>query len=79
VGYTSKSYSKAEKSYTTYNKEMLGVMRGLEKWWSLLIGAAEPFKIWTDHQNLTYFQEPQKLTSRQVDWTTKLQDYNFMI
>jgi hypothetical protein len=61
IGYTSKSYSDVEKGYTTYDKEMLGIMRGLEEWRSLLIGAVEPFKIMTDHQNLTYFQEPQKI------------------
>jgi hypothetical protein len=55
IGYASKSYNEAEKSYTTYDKEMLGVMRGLEEWRSLLIGTAEPFEIWTDHRNLTYF------------------------
>jgi hypothetical protein len=79
VGYASKLYSEAEKGYTTYDKEMLGVMRGLEDWRNLLIGTSEPFKIMTDHQNLTYFREPQKLTLRQVNWMTKLQDYNFMI
>jgi hypothetical protein len=79
VGYHSKSYNEAEKNYTTHNKEMLAIMRGLEEWRSLLIGAQEPFEIHTDHQNLTYFQEPQKLTSRQVNWTTKLQDFNFTI
>jgi hypothetical protein len=68
-----------EKSYTTYDKEMLAVMRGLEAWRSLLIGVAQPFKILTDHRNLTYFQEPQKLMARQVNWTTKLQDFNFII
>jgi hypothetical protein len=26
-----------------------------------------------------YFWKPQKLTSRQVNWKMKLQDYNFMI
>jgi hypothetical protein len=79
VGYASRSYNEAKKSYTTYDKEMLGVMRGLEEWRSLLLGAVKPFEIWTDHQNLTYFREPQKLTSRQVNWMTKLQDYNFVI
>jgi hypothetical protein len=79
VGYASKSYNDAKKSYTTYDKEMLRVMRGLEEWRSLLIGAAEPFEIWTNHRNLTYFCELQKLTSRQVNWTTKLQDFNFTI
>jgi hypothetical protein len=79
VGYHSKSYNKAEKNYTTYDKEMLAIMRALEEWRSLLIGAHEPFEVHTDHCNLTYFQEPQKLMSHQVNWTTKLQDYNFVI
>jgi hypothetical protein len=79
VSYASKSYNDSEKNYKIYNKEMLGVMRGLEEWRNLLIGAAEPFEILIDHRNLTYFHEPQKLTARQVNWTTKLQDYNFVI
>jgi hypothetical protein len=44
----------------TYNKELLGIMHMLDDWQNLLIGTAEPFKILTDHQNLTYFREPQK-------------------
>jgi hypothetical protein len=39
VGFHSKSYNDAEKNYTTYDKEMLAIMRGLEEWRSLLIGA----------------------------------------
>jgi hypothetical protein len=38
IGFSSKSYNEAERNYTTYDKEMLAVMRGLEEWWSLLIG-----------------------------------------
>jgi hypothetical protein len=79
IGYSSKSYNKAERNYTTYDKEVLVIMRALEEWRSLLIGTTQPFEIHTDHQNLTYFREPQKLTSRQVNWMTKLQDYDFMI
>jgi hypothetical protein len=51
----------------------------LEEWRSLLISTSEPFEIHTNHRNLTYFRDPQKLTRRQVDWITKLQDFNFMI
>jgi hypothetical protein len=79
VGYHSKSYNKAEGNYTTYDKEMLAIMRALEEWCSLLIGARKTFEIHTDHCNLMYFWEPQKLTSRQVNWTTKLQDFDFTI
>jgi hypothetical protein len=79
VGFLSKLYNEAEKNYTTYDKEMLAIMRGLEEWRSLLIGTRQPFEIHTDHRNLTYFKDLQKLTSHQANWTTKLQDYDFVI
>jgi hypothetical protein len=79
VGYFLKSYNDAEKNYTTYDKEMLAIMRALDEWRSLLIGTREPFEIHTDHRNLTYFWDLQKLTSRQANWMTKLQDYDFVI
>jgi hypothetical protein len=79
LGYFSKSLSNAEQHYMTYNKELLGIMHRLEEWRSLLIRAHEPFKILTDHRNLVYFKDPQKLMSWQVNWMTKLQDYDFVI
>jgi hypothetical protein len=75
----SKSFAKAEQRYMTYDKELLRIMHALEDWRNLLIGVAELFEILTDHCNLTYFHEPQKLTGRQVNWTTKLQDFDFII
>ena len=35
--------------------------------------------IYTDHQNLTYFQSPQKLTRRQVRWVMKLSEYDIKL
>ena len=40
---------------------------------------AETFEIWTDHENLKYFQEPHKLNGRQARWYLKLQDYEFIL
>ena len=37
------------------------------------------FKIWTDYENLKYFQEPHKLNGRQARWYLKLQDYDFTL
>jgi hypothetical protein len=42
-----------------YDKELLGIMKGLEEWRNLLIGAREPFEILMDHCNLTYFRTPR--------------------
>jgi hypothetical protein len=43
LGYASKSLTGTKLNYMTYDKEMLAVMRRLEEWRSLLIGAYEPF------------------------------------
>jgi len=39
----------------------------------------ELFEIWTDHENLKYFQEPHKLNRRQARWYLKLEDYDFTL
>jgi len=43
------------------------------------LDALETFEIWTDHENLKYFQEPHKLNRRQARWYLKLQDYDFTL
>ena len=40
---------------------------------------APKFEIWTDHQNLQYFREPQKLNLRQARWFTELAEYDFTL
>ena len=79
LSYMSKTLGEAEVNYVTYDKEMLAIMRALEEWRGPLLGTTEPFEIHTDHRNLTYFRDPQKLTRRQVGWTARLQDYDFTI
>ena len=54
-------------------------MECLEKWRQYLLDAEEKFEVWTDHENLKYYREPQKLNGRQARWYLKLQDYDFMI
>src|ERR1700729_3118199 len=54
-------------------------MKALDEGRGPLLGTREPFEILTDHWNLTYFRDPQKLSRRQVGWTAKLQDYDFVI
>jgi hypothetical protein len=66
VAYMSKALSETERNYEIYDKEMLAIMLALEEWRQYLMGASEHFEIWTDHQNLQYFQKPQKLNRRQA-------------
>jgi hypothetical protein len=51
----SKAMNSAERNYPVYDKEMLAVIRAIKKWRHLLLGAQEPFKVLSDHQNLTYY------------------------
>jgi hypothetical protein len=51
VGYALKSLNKAEWNYTTYDKELLAIMRAFEDWWNLLLGTQEPFDIYTNLVN----------------------------
>ncbi len=51
----------------------------LEHWRPYLIWTKQPFIIEMDHENLTYWKAPRKLTGRTARWHEKLQDYNFKI
>ena len=39
----------------------------------------EKSEVWTDHENLKYFREPQKLNGQQARWYLKLWSYDFML
>ena len=62
LGFTSKTLNDTERNYTTYDKEMLAIMQGLEEWRALLLSVKDPFKIWMDHHNLVYYWDLKKLT-----------------
>ena len=61
VAYRSSTLSDAERNYEIYDKEMLAIVQALKEWRHYLLGASQPFEVWTDHANLTYFKAPQKL------------------
>lgn len=78
-GFMSKSMTPAERRYDIYDKEMLGVVRGLQHFRPQLEGAKFPVKILTDHKNLEYFKKAQVLNDRQHRWLNQLQRYDFTI
>ena len=79
VAFMSHSLSETERNYEIYDKEMLAIMKALEEYRAILMGAQETFEILTDHQNLEYFKKPQKLNRRQARWVTELSQYNFTL
>jgi len=66
VAFISKLLNKTERNYEIHDREILTVVRCLDKWRYLLEGAQNKFEIWSDHKNLEYFMSGQKLNYRQV-------------
>ena len=58
---------------------MLAIIQALKEWRHYLLGASQPFEVWTDHANLTYFKAPQKLNRRQARWRLELAEFDFML
>ena len=39
---------------------ILAIVKALTKWKQYLLDVTDKFKVWTDHENLKYFQESYK-------------------
>jgi len=79
VRFTSRKLTPAELNYDVYDKEMLAVVFSLKKNRHYLQGAEHKTTIYSDHQNLTYFQSTPLLNRRQARWSEELKQYNFVL
>lgn len=77
--FISQTMTEAERNYDIYDKELLGIIRALEEWRHYLEGAKFEFDIYTDHKNLAYFREAQKLNRRQARWALYLSRFHFKL
>lgn len=76
IAYGGKALSKEEKRYTTSEKELLAVVKGVEAYRPYLVGGK--FTIYTDHRALVWLKSA-KHTGRLERWALKLQEYDFEI
>jgi hypothetical protein len=79
VAFHSHSLLLAEVNYDTHNKELLGVVFGFKCGCPLFLGAKHPIHVHTDHKNLQYFREPQKVMGQQAWWIQFLQDFDYTL
>jgi hypothetical protein len=79
VAYFSKSLLPAKQNYDIHNKELLTIIHALESFRHYLEGHPEPFEIWTDHNNLIYFQTKQRLSRCQACWALFLSKFHFTL
>ncbi|GKD53695.1 transposon ty3-G gag-pol polyprotein [Tanacetum coccineum] len=64
-------------SWSTYEKEMLAVVKAVRKWRHYLLGRT--FVVKTDHMSLKYLLEQRITTPAQAKWLSKLLGYDYKI
>ena len=76
IAYGSRSLSKAERNYSTTEKETLAVVWATEHFSHYLLGAEE-FLIRTDHDPLTYLRSIPSPRGRLARWMALLDQYSY--
>ena len=56
IAFISKAFNPTKYNYPIYDQELYAIIYALQQWCHFLLN--EPFKVVTDHQNLTYFKTP---------------------
>jgi len=79
VGFHSQKFTQTKQNYPIYDREFLGVMRGLRCWSHLLKGTTIPVLVYTDHANLRYYREPHKIGPRVAGYLPEREQYNILL
>jgi len=66
IAFHSRSLLPAEKNYDVHDRELVGVVFGFKCGHPLFLSVQHLVRVLTDHKNLQYFREPQKVTGRQA-------------
>jgi hypothetical protein len=74
VAFDSCTLKDAELNYPVHEKELLAVMRALQKWKCDLLGSS--FFVYTDHKTLLNFDTQKDLSRRQARWMEELSIYD---
>jgi hypothetical protein len=75
VGYYSATLNKAECNYDIYNLELLAIVKALRNWRPLLAGSPHNIRVFSDHMNLQYWRDPQKISQRVARENLELQEF----
>ena len=79
VGFYSTTLTPAEHNYDIYNLELLAIVKSLQHWQPLLAGSPHKIKVFSDHMNLQYWRDPQKISRRVARKVLELADYDIEI
>ena len=76
ISFISKTLSPAEWNYEIYDRELLAIIRALEEWRHYIQGSPHTTIVLSNHKNLTYYREAQKLTRQQACWSLYLSKFD---
>lgn len=79
VAYHSRALIAAERNYSIADKEFLAIMEALKLVRHLVMGSLHKLTIYSDHNNLCYYRDPQKLNRRVARYIAFLANFNFEI
>ena len=79
VAFHSRKLNSAEQNYDIHDKELLAILVAFLEWKHYLQGTEKPITVYTDHQNLKSFLTTKGWMARQIRWSQKLCDFNFVI
>ncbi|KAL4092465.1 hypothetical protein QTP88_026966 [Uroleucon formosanum] len=77
IAYASRTLNKAEQNYSTTEKELLSIVWSVKHFRPYLLG--RQFKIYTDHQPLTWLFNVKDPGSRLMRWRIKLSEYQYEV
>ena len=77
VAYFSEALKGSALALSTYEKEMLAIIKAIKKWRPYLLG--KPFTARTNHKSLKYLLEQRITTPAQTRWLPKLLGYDYKI
>ncbi|XP_071928097.1 uncharacterized protein [Coffea arabica] len=77
VAYFSEKLNGAALNYSTYDKELMALVRALQTWQHYL--RPREFVLHTDHESLKHIKSQDKLSKRHARWITFIDSFTFVI
>ena len=79
VAYFSSTLNEAKRNYDIYTLELYAIVRALRHWRPFLAGSPHEIIVHTNHANLQYWKEPQKVNRRIAREVVELSEYNIKL
>ena len=76
AAFLSKTFNETKWNYEIYDRELLAIIWALEEWRHYIQGSGHTTMVYSNHQNLTYFCNAQKLNRRQARWSLYLSEFD---